>query len=92
MHGFPFGIPFPSSHGPFTLLSTLIVAPLLIKLSLVDCTGVWLYCLRLFALGVSAAFVVFPMAPPVFERLAMNGFVSLTFDPVALGKFGKPVI
>ena len=92
MHGVPCGTPFPSSHGPFTLLSTLIVAPLLIKLSLVDCTGVWFFCSMFFALGVSAAFVVFPMALPVFERPAMNGFVSLTFDPVAPGKFGKPVI
>ena len=90
--GFPCGIPFPSSHGPFTLLSILIVAPLLTKLFLVDCTGAWFFCLLLFALGVSAAFVALPTAPPVSVWPATNGFVFLTSAPVVLGEFGVPAI
>ena len=87
-HGLPCATPSPSSRGPFTLLSTLIVAPLLLKLSLVDFIGVWFFSSMLFALGVTAAFIVLPMAPPAFERLATNGFAFSISALVALGKSG----
>jgi hypothetical protein len=92
--GFPYGMSSPFSHGPFTSLSTLIVSLPLLNFSLVDCIGVWFFSSMLFALGATAAFVVFPMAPPAYVRLVTNGFDFLTslLVPAALGKFGMPLL